>query len=683
MKKSAITIFLAMILLKTIAQDYMISFTGTGDTTDVSTINIENLTSGVFLTINGGDILHLVDAVGLENSSIDNTALTIYPNPLITESMITFFAPENSNVVLSIVDLSGRVVVQTSKLLLLGRHNYRISGLGAGMYFVNVAGDTYSSSAKLISQSVQKGEACISYISSETHMPDTRLKNTGVVTDMPYTDGDQLIFKGFSGQYSSVYPDIPMSDKTIEFDFVKCQDGDGNSYATVGIGDQIWMAENLKVGTRIDGNQELTNNSIIEKYCFNNLESNCDAFGGLYQWNEAMQYDTTQGVQGICPSGWHIPTDAEWCQMEVFLDAIVNCTTVGWRGTDVGGKMKCTGTLEAGTGLWRNPNSGATNQSGFSAVPGGTRYSFGAFDMINYEGTWWSSTQSYPGTAWIRVLQFMQTNVHRNGYGKNDGYSLRCVSDVAPISLPTVTTSPITEISFTTATSGGNVSSAGGGAITSRGVCWSTSTNPTIANNYTVDGGGIGTFISAITGLTANTTYFLRSYATNNAGTSYGDELSFTTLGEFPYIGQSYQGGIIFYIDGSGQHGLIAATSDQSNGAPYGCYGYSTPGTSTTIGSGQSNTIAILNYCGDTYIAARICNDLILDGYDDWFLPSRDELVEMYIHKVVIGNFSIYDYWTSSEVDPTSGWEVNFDWQGGAHMQYKGNPGYVRAIRAF
>jgi hypothetical protein len=253
---------------------------------------------------------------------------------------------------------------------------------------------------------------------------------------------------------------------------------------------------------------------------------------------------------------------------------------------------------------------------------------------------------------------------------------------ILPVTLPAVTTSTITGIGQTNATGGGTVTSDGGATVTARGVCWSTSTNPTIANGHTADGSGTGTFISTISGLTANTPYYVRSYATNRVGTSYGNEVSFTTL-SLPYIGQSFQGGIIFYLDGTGQHGLIAATSDQNTGAPYGCYGYSTPGTSTAIGTGQANTNAILNACGETVIAARICRDLVLNGYDDWFLPSRDELVQMYNQKGIIGGFAIIDYWSSSEVDPTSGWEQNFAPDGQTHMQYKGNPGCVRAVRAF
>ncbi len=125
----------------------------------------------------------------------------------------------------------------------------------------------------------------------------------------------------------------------------------------------------------IPGTTEMTNNSIIEKYCYDNNTANCDAYGGLYQWNEMMEYSTTPGVRGVCPAGWHLPTDAECTILTNFLGG----------ESIAGGKMKATGTIEAGTGLWHDPNIGATNEYGFTALPGGLRYSFGYFYYVgNY-----------------------------------------------------------------------------------------------------------------------------------------------------------------------------------------------------------------------------------------------------------------------------------------------------------
>ena len=203
----------------------------------------------------------------------------------------------------------------------------------------------------------------------------------------------------------------------------------GQVYNTVQIGTQCWFKENLNIGMRINGFGEQTNNSIIEKYCYNDLESNCNIYGGLYQWNETMQYIIATGAQGICPSGWHIPTDGEWCYVTQFLDPTLNCET-GWIGTNAGGKMKSTGTIQAGTGLWNSPNAGATNESGFTAFPAGYRYFYGgAFDYIGSYGAWWSSSEVDPANSWSLYMGNNNSDIYRFGSIKDNGFSVRCLQN--------------------------------------------------------------------------------------------------------------------------------------------------------------------------------------------------------------------------------------------------------------
>jgi uncharacterized protein (TIGR02145 family) len=199
---------------------------------------------------------------------------------------------------------------------------------------------------------------------------------------------------------------------------------DGQSYQTVQIGDQCWMAENLNIGTRINGSSNQTNNGTIEKYCYNNFEAQCDIYGGLYQWNEMMGYSTTPGVQGICPEGWHLPTDAEWCALEQEVDPTISCSSTGWHGVDGGGKLK-----ETGTTHWNSPNTGATNSSGFTALPGGYRATNGSFSHASYGGYWWSSSESDGSYAWGRSLYYDRAQVSRYYYGKSRGFSVRCLKD--------------------------------------------------------------------------------------------------------------------------------------------------------------------------------------------------------------------------------------------------------------
>ncbi len=185
-------------------------------------------------------------------------------------------------------------------------------------------------------------------------------------------------------------------------------------YATVLIGTQCWMAQNLNIGTLIFPTANQTNNSIIEKYCYNNIESYCDIYGGLYQWEEAMQYVATAGVQGICPAGWHLPTDAEWTILTNYLggEAVA------------GGKMK-----ESGTTHWLLPNIGATNTSAFTALTGGFQYNNGFFVNLAYNAYFWSSSQDGPADAWCRVISYYYAYVGRDTSHKSDGFSGRCLKD--------------------------------------------------------------------------------------------------------------------------------------------------------------------------------------------------------------------------------------------------------------
>jgi hypothetical protein len=217
-------------------------------------------------------------------------------------------------------------------------------------------------------------------------------------------------------------------------------------------------------------------------------------------------------------------------------------------------------------------------------------------------------------------------------------------------------------------------------------VCWGTSPNPTISVNKSVAGTGGYGFTHSFGGLTGGTQYYVRAYARNSAGTYYSNERSFTytTIG----IGSIYSGGIVFYIDGTGQHGLVCAPSDQGS-FQWGCFGTDISGTSTAFGTGMANTLAIVNGCSQRPIAASVCNDLVLNGYDDWYLPSRDELSLMYqnLRTQNIGNFSNNWYWSSSQSSPGSAWVVGFGrdgvyWSGsfgdGKHYNHP-----VRAVRAF
>ena len=266
--------------------------------------------------------------------------------------------------------------------------------------------------------------------------------------------------------------------------------------------------------------------------------------------------------------------------------------------------------------------------------------------------------------------------------------------------LPTIITTAVSGITSNSATFGGSISNANGNQIMERGIVYSTSPNPTLGSNKIMIGSGIGTF-DTISGLgyqdnhllNSNTTYYVRAYAvTENNICAYGNEVSFTTIS----VGQAGPGGgIVFFDKGNSTGGwqyLETATSDQSTGITWGCGGTSfpgipgtsIPGTQNTVGSGEANTALIVAGCNQASFAAKLCNDLVLGGQSDWFLPSRDELNLMYknLHLNNQGNFSLAYYWSSTEHNASHA--ISFFFNGGtATNHYKTNPYSVRAVRAF
>jgi uncharacterized protein (TIGR02145 family) len=202
-------------------------------------------------------------------------------------------------------------------------------------------------------------------------------------------------------------------------------DIDGNVYNTVQIGDQCWMKENLKTtkyrnGTDIPlitDNIEWANLTTAG-YCWydNDEASYKNIYGALYNW-------FTVSTGNLCPTGWHVPTDDEWKQLEMYLgmsqsDADASGVT---RGTDEGGKLK-----EAGTTHWASPNTGATNETGFTALPGGQRED-GYFSEIGTKGRWWSSSESEQTSAWRRSMIDQSSTIYRTSHNKKIGYSVRCL----------------------------------------------------------------------------------------------------------------------------------------------------------------------------------------------------------------------------------------------------------------
>lgn len=203
-------------------------------------------------------------------------------------------------------------------------------------------------------------------------------------------------------------------------------------YGTVLIGDQCWMSENLNLGVMIDGNLESQNNNVIEKYCYNNDPAYCVTNGGFYSWMEAMAHPNLQNIptnQGVCPTGWHIPTDEDWMELEGTVDTEYpypdpEWELTGFRGFDVSKKLKSTFD-------WNN-NENGTDDFGFRALPAGYRdHDASGADFFNLGAIahFWSSTNYFIGFAKERQLWGLFDTTYRGNETTGMGYSIRCVKN--------------------------------------------------------------------------------------------------------------------------------------------------------------------------------------------------------------------------------------------------------------
>ena len=336
-------------------------------------------------------------------------------------------------------------------------------------------------------------------------------------------------------------------------------DHEGNVYNTVQIGTQCWTKENLRTTTSpstgtylippagttytYSGKQAFWYNNDSATYAPRN-------YGLLYNWNAALDtFNTAYGElsvnptmgdfnvsfmgnrRGICPAGWHLPSGEEWVTLTDYLNSHEEYRSGGLDGY-VAKALASANDWYSGSVLGDNPEG--NNVTGFSAVPAGHCF-FSSFDGVSGDAFFWSSTQR--GSNYATICNLVAHSAVVEWFidcVTNIGCSVRCLRDTTggsepTATLPTVTTGTVSDVTATTATCGGEVTSDGGAEVIERGVCWSVSENPTTADNHTTDGTGLGTFTSNITNLTVGITYYVRAYATNSMGTAYGEEMSFTT----------------------------------------------------------------------------------------------------------------------------------------------------------
>ncbi len=507
------------------------------------------------LVLNNGTGIHDVETHGRASLQLSQNN----PNPFTGTTYANLTVAEDGDVAVEITDVSGRVVVAKKfSSQQAGTYQLCVSLSSTGVYFLTARQGKRTASIKMINHG-SAGDNTVSLLDFEdgNHVGDAKNNEKSNVT-RPWAYGDNLIIMGYSTvcgtEYSQQISWQLLYNETITIGFsvenncdgnpcpgtATVMDIDNNTYNTVQIGNQCWMKENLRTTRYANGTSIPlgTSTSTITSYRYypNNNSNNVSTYGYLYNWPAVMQGASgssfnPSGIQGICPNGWHVPSDAEWTQLTNYVSsqsqyqcnnnsdniAKALASTTGWNSSP--------NTCRVGY------NPSANNATGFSALPAGIFEFDDYYDFGDYANFWSTTEYLYnSGRPYDRSLGYNSSLVDRDYGFKYYGFSVRCLRDATSSeSLPTVTTNAVSNITTTSATCGGNVTSDGGATVIARGVCWSLSQNPTVSNSHTTDGSGMGGFTSSLTALAAGTTYYVRAYATNSQGTVYGSQVSFTT----------------------------------------------------------------------------------------------------------------------------------------------------------
>ena len=446
-----------------------------------------------------------------------------FPNPFNPKTRIFITLPNYGRVKVSIYNVLGQKVLEDINRYFNAGTGYidlELNGLSNGIYFANISlDDKYTVTKKLMllygSQHLNPSVIEPNFNYSQKSLDKT---SSSVIIDSIVVTGNSLVKNIFTGlpPFTGSSLDLGSLNVNTQITGIPCPGNPtityaGQIYNTVQIGNQCWLRENLNVGTIIDSTKDQTNNGIIEKYCYHNNPNNCAAYGGLYQWAEAVQYqngasNTTlaspslSGAQGICPSGWHLPTLSEFNTLISILNSNGNSLKAVGQGTNQG-------SIGAGT-----------NTSGFSALLSGDLYNNHSFMDLGANSYFWSSTDNSASEVNEMFLNSFNGTINISTLTKASGFSVRCLKYSAGIG-----TAPIVPTqSYPTDGAAGCTNFPILEWLTSSGAkSYSLQVSTSgYFNNFVYNQSGITTTAQIITGLVNSTQYYWRVNASNSYGTS-------------------------------------------------------------------------------------------------------------------------------------------------------------------
>ena len=511
-------LFLLSIEVNSNAQNYFISFAGTGAVTTVDSVKVRNLTQGNSLTLSGTDTLFLGN-IGIINIQAKDENLKVYPNPMEGEAQISFYVKQTGKVILAIYDISGKQIIKTNNPLTKGIHNYKIACLNKGIYIIKVEGESYTYSTKISSNNPTQCKVKIKYQGIDKESENTNgLKSTNAIVNMPFNVGDSLSFTAYSNNYYNNIIAVPNGNLNLTFNF------------TTSIAELITIPVTSIFTTTAKAGGKITSNGganiTATGICYGLLPNPTFSNNVVYNYYGIMNGIFTINMVYLLPdTTYYLRAFAKNSIGTAFGNQITFTTNSPQIPllTSVSISSITTTTALAEATITSDEGSPVTSRG----ICYGTNTNPGLNDSVVYCGT---SIGSF-STNLINLLPNTSYYVRAfatNSIGTAFGNQLTFTTN--PATLPTIITNNISSVSTTTAVSGGNISSNGGDSVTARGVCFGTTSNPTLLCNVVNCGNGSGTFSANLTNLLPDTTYYLRAFATNSLGTAYGNEIIFNTL---------------------------------------------------------------------------------------------------------------------------------------------------------
>ena len=417
-------------------QNLNITFTASGAADKVDSVKATNLSTNENVTLPGNDTLLLSFSSGTgitSQTGIIHQGI-IYPNPFSGSTAFVVNVRNTQSVALEVYTLNGQSLAKTQAVVQPGSNSFDLSLSKAGIYLISLTTDQGTEGFKVMCSETSATENKIRLSGPAPDSKKPLLKRMNIYT-LAYTDGDIILYRCRGGVHTTIITDSPTLSTNYQVGFAPCIDPDGKSYAIVKIGNQIWMAENLAWLPAVSLSSK-GSDSLMHYYVYDYEDSivntaknsvNYKLYGVLYNWPAAMNAGrqdelTTLTTQGGCPTGWHLPDDAEWKNLEMNLEMSPTAAdSLYWRNSgEVGPQLKSSVN-------WFGEGDGS-NRSGFTSLPGGYRNTHGGFRSFGTNAVYWSASRS-DTLPWYRSLYYNENGVYRFTTSPGHGFSVRCVKD--------------------------------------------------------------------------------------------------------------------------------------------------------------------------------------------------------------------------------------------------------------